>query len=132
MRSCILQTSYVGLTTLFISTHLMDEAMLCDRIAILLKGRIIATDTPRSILEKGRTRLTVEQDGREAEETIGGHPEDLAAALRRYGLRPDVKAVDVETDSLEAVVLSLIEQKGVGECAGRCSSQGGGSRDSSG
>ena len=38
-------------TTLFISTHLMDEAMLCDRIAILLKGRIIADDTPRSILE---------------------------------------------------------------------------------
>jgi ABC-2 type transport system ATP-binding protein len=103
-----------GGTTLFISTHLMDEAMLCDRIAILLKGRIIATDTPRSILERGRTRLTVKQDGREEEETIGGHPEDLAAALRPYGLRPDVKAVDVETDSLEAVVLSLIEKQEVG------------------
>jgi ABC-2 type transport system ATP-binding protein len=103
-----------GGTTLFISTHLMDEAMLCDRIAILLKGRIIATDTPRSILERGRTRLTVKQDGREEEETIGGHPEDLAAALHRYGLRPDVKAVEVETDSLEAVVLSLIEKQEVG------------------
>jgi ABC-2 type transport system ATP-binding protein len=103
-----------GGTTLFISTHLMDEAMFCDRIAILLKGRIIATDTPRSILERGKTRLTVKQDGREEEETIGGHPEDLAAALRPYGLRPDVKAVDVETDSLEAVVLSLIEQQEVG------------------
>jgi ABC-2 type transport system ATP-binding protein len=101
-------------TTLFISTHLMDEAMLCDRIAILLKGRIIATDTPRSILEKGRTRLTVEQDGRVEEETIGGHPEDLAAALRPYGLRPGVTAIDVETDSLEAVVLSLIEKEEVG------------------
>jgi len=103
-----------GGTTLFISTHLMDEAMLCDRIAILLKGRIIATDTPRSILERGKTRLTVKQDGREEEGTIGGHPEDLAAALRPYGLRPDVKAVDVKTDSLEAVVLSLIEQQEVG------------------
>jgi ABC-2 type transport system ATP-binding protein len=101
-------------TTLFISTHLMDEAMLCDRIAILLKGRIIATDTPRNILEKGRTRLTVEQDGRVEEETIGGHPEDLAAALRPYGLRPGVTAIDVETDSLEAVVLSLIEKEEVG------------------
>jgi ABC-2 type transport system ATP-binding protein len=101
-------------TTLFISTHLMDEAMLCDHIAILLKGRIIADDTPRSILERGRTRLTVEQDGTVEEETIGGHPEDLAAALRPYGLRSGVTAIDVETDSLEAVVRSLIEKEEVG------------------
>jgi ABC-2 type transport system ATP-binding protein len=100
--------------TLFISTHLMDEAMLCDRIAILRGGRIIAADTPRNILEMGRTRLRVEQDGTEEEETIGGHPEDLAAALRPYGLRPEVTAIDVETDTLEAVVLSLIEKEEVG------------------
>ena len=97
--------------TLFISTHLMDEAMLCDRIALLRKGRIIATDTPRSILEEGRTRLTVVQDGTDTEEAIGAHPEDLAAALRPYGLQPSVTAIDVETDSLEAVVLSLIERE---------------------
>jgi ABC-2 type transport system ATP-binding protein len=101
-------------TTLFISTHLMDEAMLCDRIAILRDGRIIAADTPRSILEEGRTRLRVVQDGTKEEETIGGHPEDLAAALRTYGLRPGVTAIDVETDTLEAVVLSLIEKEEVG------------------
>jgi len=101
-------------TTLFISTHLMDEAMLCDRIAILRGGRVIAADTPRSILEEGKTRLTVEQDGTEEEETIGGHPEDLAAALRPYGLRPGVTAIDVETDTLETVVLSLIEKEEVG------------------
>ena len=100
--------------TLFISTHLMDEAMLCDRIAILRKGRIIATDTPRSILEEGRTRLTVVQHGTETEETIGGHPWDLADALRPYGLRPGVTAIDVETDTLEAVVLSLIEKEEIG------------------
>ena len=100
--------------TLFISTHLMDEAMLCDRIALLRKGRIIATDTPRSILEEGRTRLTVVQNGTETEATIGGHPEDLAAALRPYGLQPGVTAIDVETDSLEAVVLSLIQKDEVG------------------
>ena len=102
-----------GGATLFISTHLMDEAMLCDRIAILRKGRIIATDTPRGILERGKTRLVVKRDGIEEEKTIGGHPEDLAAALRRYGLRPEVRAIDVETDSLETVVLSLIEQEDV-------------------
>ena len=103
-----------GGTTLFISTHLMDEAVLCDRIAILRKGGVIATDRPGSIIEKGETRLVVERDGTEETETIGGHPEDLAAALRPYGLRQDITAVDVETDTLEAVVLSLIEKEVVG------------------
>ncbi len=103
-----------GGTTLFISTHLMDEAVLCDRIAILRKGGVIAMDRPGSIIEKGETRLVVERDGTEETETIGGHPEDLAAALRPYGLRQDITAVDVETDTLEAVVLSLIEKEVVG------------------
>ncbi|HJQ28702.1 MAG TPA: ABC transporter ATP-binding protein [Rubrobacter sp.] len=102
-----------GGATLFISTHLMDEAMLCDRIAILRKGRIIAADTPRGILERGRTRLLVKRDEAEEEKTIGGRPEDLAAALRPYGLEPDVSAIEVETDSLETVVLSLIEKEEV-------------------
>jgi ABC-2 type transport system ATP-binding protein len=101
-----------GGTTLFISTHLMDEAMLCDRVAILREGRVLISEEPRRILEEGRTRLILERDGREEERVIGGHPQDLAATLREYGLAPDVVAVDVREDSLERVVLSLIE-KGV-------------------
>jgi ABC-2 type transport system ATP-binding protein len=101
-----------GGTTLFISTHLMDEAMLCDRVAILREGRVLISEEPRRILEEGRTRLVLERDGREEERVIGGHPQDLAATLREYGLAPDVVAVDVREDSLERVVLSLIE-KGV-------------------
>ena len=97
-----------GGTTLFISTHLMDEAMLCDRVAILRNGRVVISDAPRRILEEGKTRLVLERDGKEEERVIGGHPEDLAAALRSYGLSPEVAAVSVEADSLETVILSLI------------------------
>jgi ABC-2 type transport system ATP-binding protein len=100
-----------GGTTLFISTHLMDEAMLCDRVAILREGKVVISDAPRRILEEGRTRLVLERDGKEEERVIGGQPEDLAAALREYGLAPDVAAVDVREDSLETVVLSLIERE---------------------
>ena len=102
-----------GGATLFISTHLMDEAMLCDRIAVLRRGRIVAADTPRRILERGETRLVVGRGGQEEEKTIGGHPEDLAAALRPYGLAQDVATVDVAADSLESVVLRLIEKEEV-------------------
>jgi ABC-2 type transport system ATP-binding protein len=97
--------------TLFISTHLMDEAMLCDRISILRRGRVIASDSPRRVLERGKTHLVVSRSGEKEEKVIGGHPEDLAAALHPYGLSRDVTAVDAEADSLETVVLSLIEKE---------------------
>lgn len=100
-----------GGTTLFISTHLMEEATLCDRIAIIRQGRVIVSDTPRSILEEGQTRLTIKRNGNAEEEVIGGHPEDLASALHSYGLAQDVTAVSVETDSLETVVLSIIGEE---------------------
>ncbi|MDQ3507159.1 MAG: ABC transporter ATP-binding protein [Actinomycetota bacterium] len=98
-------------STLFISTHLMDEAMLCDRIAILRRGKIIASETPRRILENGGVRLTVEKNGGNVERRIGGHPEDLAHALRSYGLADDVEAISVEADSLEDVVLAIIGEE---------------------
>ncbi len=97
-----------GGVTLFISTHLMDEAMLCDRVAILREGRVIVSDAPRRILQKGKTRLLVGKNGEKEEKIIGGHPEDLAAGLRPYGLSSEVAAVSVEADSLETVILSLI------------------------
>ena len=101
-----------GGTTLFVSTHLMEEAMLCDRVAILREGQIITSDTPRRILEEGKTRLVVRRGDKEEEKIIGGRAEDLASALGPYGLAPDVTAVDVRADSLETVVLSLIGEEG--------------------
>lgn len=97
--------------TLFISTHLMDEAVLCDRIAILQGGIVISSDTPRNILGEGKTRLVVGKNGEQRQQIIGGHPEDLAAALYSYGLSREVSSVDVEAESLETVVLSLIEKE---------------------
>lgn len=98
-------------STLFISTHLMDEAMMCDRIAILRRGKVIASETPKSILEAGEVRLTVRRDDASVERHIGGHPEDLAQALRGYGLADDIAAVSVEADTLEDVVLGIIGEE---------------------
>lgn len=98
-------------TTLFISTHLMDEALLCDRVAILREGRVIADETPRALLERGHIRLTLSLPDGEQTVTVGGYPEDLARALRRYGLNAGVRAVRVEADSLESVLLALIARQ---------------------
>jgi ABC-2 type transport system ATP-binding protein len=35
-------------TTLFVTTHYMDEAEYCDRVSIMVEGHIEALDTPRT------------------------------------------------------------------------------------
>jgi len=40
-------------TTIFLTTHYLEEAdLLCDRVAILVKGRILAIDTPHALKDK--------------------------------------------------------------------------------
>ncbi len=39
-------------TTLFVTTHYMDEAEFCDRISIMHHGRIIEMGQPRDLIEK--------------------------------------------------------------------------------
>jgi ABC-2 type transport system ATP-binding protein len=38
--------------TIFLTTHYMDEAEQCDRIAIIDGGRIVALDTPEALKQK--------------------------------------------------------------------------------
>jgi len=39
--------------TIFLTTHYLEEAdLLCDRVAILVKGRILAVDTPQVLKDK--------------------------------------------------------------------------------
>ncbi|NND05883.1 MAG: ABC transporter ATP-binding protein [Saprospiraceae bacterium] len=38
--------------TIFVSTPYMDEATLCDRIALIQKGSIMSVDTPENLLNK--------------------------------------------------------------------------------
>lgn len=38
--------------TIFVTTHYMDEAERCDRVSIMVDGRIEALDTPSSLKEK--------------------------------------------------------------------------------
>jgi ABC-2 type transport system ATP-binding protein len=42
-------------TTVFVTTHYMDEAEYCDRVSIMVDGRIEALDTPRELKAKFNT-----------------------------------------------------------------------------
>src|SRR5207248_11363414 len=46
--------------TIFLTTHYMDEAEYCDRIAIIDRGQIVAQDTPERLKEGvGKDRITL-------------------------------------------------------------------------
>jgi ABC-2 type transport system ATP-binding protein len=53
--------------TIFMTTHYMDEAEWCDRIAIMDQGRIVALDTPEALkAEVGKDRVMIHTDDDEA------------------------------------------------------------------
>ena len=49
--------------TILVSTPYMDEASLCDRVALIQSGRILTINTPQGIVEKfGKQLLAVKSD----------------------------------------------------------------------
>jgi len=59
-----LKTLVAGGKTILLTTHFMDEAeRLCDRVAIMDRGRLIALDSPRALIEKSIEPQVVEVFG---------------------------------------------------------------------
>ncbi len=115
-------------TTIVLVSHFMDEAEhLCDRLAVMDGGRIVALDTPAGLIASNTRQVTVRfsaphrdlswlegipdvtgverRDG--AIEVKGSGPVlvDVAAALVAHGIRPSDLRVD--QPSLEDVFLRI-------------------------
>lgn len=58
--------------TIFLTTHYMDEAENCDRIAIMDQGKIVALDTPEELKRQvAKDRVTIEtQDNEKTVEAL--------------------------------------------------------------
>ncbi len=94
-------------TTIFMTTHYMDEAEFCDRIAIMDRGEIVVLDTPEAL-----------KAGVGADRVVLGTADDEAAiaALReRFGIEATVAegAVTFHVASGEAFVPRLFAELGV-------------------
>jgi len=76
LRNLISNLRQQGIT-IFLTTHYLEEAdLLCDRVAILVKGRILTIDTPESL--KAKT------DKKSLEEVF----------MKITGLEPEVLAIE--------------------------------------
>ena len=97
--------------TLFISTHLMDEALLCDKLAIMRAGTVLACDTPQNILLRGNSTVKIWRGQKLERETISQYPTQLPGLLQSYGLDPAITKLELDQDNLETIMLRLINDK---------------------
>jgi ABC-2 type transport system ATP-binding protein len=96
--------------TLFLSTHLMDEALLCDQLTALRAGQVLITAPPEEIMQRGNTRVKIWHGGQLDTFGVKGYYAQLPDVLRRYGLDPAVTRIELHEDSLETIILDLIEE----------------------
>jgi len=90
--------------TIFLTTHYMDEAEYCERIAIMDHGEIIVLDTPAALKEKvGSDRVQIETDDNDAA---------IAALRERFGIDATVAegAVTFGVSSGEHFVPRLFDE----------------------
>ena len=111
--------------TIFLTTHYMDEAEYCDRIAIMDAGRIVVIDTPEALkasVGKDRVKITTADDeaaiaalrdrfGVEAKTAEGAVMFSVAGGEqfvpRLFGeLKVPITAVSVARPSLDDVFMS--------------------------
>ncbi|MFZ0043312.1 MAG: ATP-binding cassette domain-containing protein [Solirubrobacteraceae bacterium] len=93
--------------TIFMTTHYMDEAEWCDRIAIMDHGEIVALDPPEVLkAQVGKDRVVIHTDDDQAA---------IAALAERFQLEAIVAegAVTFRVESGEAFVPRLFSELGM-------------------
>lgn len=97
--------------TIFVNTHYMDEALRCDVLGLMSRGKLVRTDTPDGLKEA--------VVGGQAVDLVTSNSEKATASLKTLS---NVKRVDANDGNLRVVVLdadrAILEIPPVLEAAG--------------
>jgi ABC-2 type transport system ATP-binding protein len=97
--------------TVFVTTHYLDEADYCDRLALIYRGRIIAEGTPRTLRQSMRGKEVIEV---EVDRLV-----DAMNVLGQGGMEAAIfgSAIHITVDDAEAsmaAVRSAMDRAGIG------------------
>ncbi len=131
--SLIYQLSDAG-HTVFVSTHYMDEAEYCHRLALMNRGRIVALGAPAELKETLRSHVLMALDSSDPLESMkvlekekgvldvavygaglhvtvsdGGIQGGIRTALERHGI--GVRRLEVIRPSMEDVFVAMVAQE---------------------
>ena len=115
LRAMIAELRTAGVT-IFLTTHFLEEAeRLCDRVALIVRGRIVALDTVNGLKGQAKGSPAVEvtvRDRRGAVETlrVDGHDVEVSvrsALDRATSEGKEVLAIDTLRPSLEDAFIQL-------------------------
>jgi ABC-2 type transport system ATP-binding protein len=97
-------------TTVFVTTHYMEEADYCHRLALMNRGRLIALDTPAELRQAmAHPLLEVKaDDSLKAIDTLKGLPDVVEVAL--FGRALHVTVTDAGAG--RAAVISALSEQG--------------------
>ena len=97
-------------TTIVLTTHYMEEAeQLCDRIAIMDRGRVVACDTPRALIQQLGADATVRasvQEGSIARDDLQRLDGVMTAEVHD---RDGQETIELRTMDAQATLIALLD-----------------------
>src|SRR5690606_23429374 len=91
--------------TVVLTTHYMEEAeVLCDRVAVMDHGEIIACDTPRNLIDQLQTAATIRA-------RVGSVPVSEATLVELPHVTDAVLSdgqIELHTDDVQATMSALL------------------------
>jgi ABC-2 type transport system ATP-binding protein len=107
LRDLMLQLSKDG-TTIFLTTHYMEEAdELCDRVAFLVDGKVVALDTPQELKLRFGNRTAVALLDDRSEQTVSLDDPADARKLAEWMAGGRVLALHSQEGTLEDVFIGI-------------------------
>jgi len=101
--------------TIFLTTHLIQEAEdLCDRVAIIVKGKIRIIDTPEALKEKVRETEVLEIKPNPVSQALPGKMEALVGVEKAVLVEDKLRLYGKSLHGSVCQILNQLNAEGVG------------------